>query len=494
MSDHTDALSKDLYELFCRSESLSEDGLRELFERYGCTPKNNNLNIDDHDFVDMGFFLMVCKNERLTEGILRCLIEYFPRAGATSVSGFTPLHWMLCFNKNATHGMVQLLIDAYPESIRRANNNGGTPLHFLCINKDIADSTAVDILGLLLEGYPEATRRADDDGCLPIHVAAGQGSKSPEFCRMLIEAYPGSERISATRHGLPLHIACGFGRVATVEYLYKLYPGSINIADNDGCYPIHCAISLIRKIPAIAFEMVQMLLDWDPSLASQKYGNKFPLAVVCMTGDVASSVAVKVLHLLYDTYPEAIEDNIITQFSSMFPEEMQPFINSHLSYFRAARDRTFMSTRDEYGQFPLHRALRDNATLGSIKLLVQGDRDAVLYPDYDDDALPLHVACYHHESSKVVDYLIGLDPNTLTAVDWDGNTALHYACRSAKHNTIALLLEKYNAVSVSKTNGHNKLPIHLLLESNAAANRADDTKYTESIFHLLRAYPDTVMM
>jgi ankyrin repeat protein len=94
----------------------------------------------------------------------------------------------------------------------------------------------------------------------------------------------------------------------------------------------------------------------------------------------------------------------------------------------------------------------------------------------------------------MVDYLIGLDPNTLTAMDRGGNTALHLACRGAKYDTITLLLEKYGAVSVSQCNVCNKLPIHLLFESNAVANREDDTKYLESVFQLLRAYPETVMI
>ncbi len=124
---------------------------------------------------------------------------------------------------------------------------------------------------------------------------------------------------------------------------------------------------------------------------------------------------------------------------------------------------------------------------------MKGNRDAVRIPN-NDGALPLHLAIQHHDSSKVVDYLVGLDSDTLTAVDRGGNTALHHACRGAKYDTISLLLEDYGAVSVSKTNGHNKLPIHLLLESGATANREDDTQYPESIFRLLRAYPDTLMM
>ena len=77
-------------------------------------------------------------------------------------------------------------------------------------------------------------------------------------------------------------------------------------------------------------------------------------------------------------------------------------------------------------------------------------------------------------------------------MDRDGNTALHCACQGAKYNTIAMFLEKYDAVSVSRRNAEKKLPIELLWESNAAVDR-ESVKYTESVFQLLRAYPETVM-
>eukprot|EP00975_Prorocentrum_lima_P034320 7214257-Prorocentrum_lima.AAC.1 len=78
---------------------------------------------------------------------------------------------------------------------------------------------------------------------------------------------------------------------------------------------------------------------------------------------------------------------------------------------------------------------------------------------------------------------------TLRAVDYGNNTALHYACRGAKYDTIAMLLEKYGAVSVSKQNAHGKLPIDLLWESSAVEDRGG-IEYTESIFLLLRTYPE----
>jgi ankyrin repeat protein len=496
----TIALRKELFQL-CRSESLSEDGLREILERYGCAPNNEDYNIID----DYNFFFAACRNEFVTEGILRCLLEYFPRAAFDTCSeGSTPLHEM-CFVPHVTRGMVQLLVHASPESLSRVDNAGNTPLHILCINRDIADSTAVDILSLLLERCPGAVRHATTNSALPIHFAAE--SKSPEFCRMLIEAYPGSERIPTPEDGFPLHIACGHGAVATAEYLYQLYPECINLVDDGrGYYPIHCAIARLRsETPTIAVEMVHMLLDCDQSVVvSQEFHGVSPLCLVYIMGSAGVfpafssrynfapvSDVLRALHLLYDAQPEAIE-NMIDAPYNMSPEEMQIFITAQRTYARQSRDLTFMSTRNENGQLPLHQALRDNVILGSIKLLVKGNPIAVQTAD-NDGALPLHLAIQHHDSTKVVDYLIGLDPNTLTAVDREGNTALHHACCSAKHEIIALLLEKYGAVSVSKKNSLNKLPIHLLSESNAVADR-DDTKYTESIFQLLRAYPDTVMM
>jgi len=150
-----------------------------------------------------------------------------------------------------------------------------------------------------------------------------------------------------------------------------------------------------------------------------------------------------------------------------------------------------MMTPDDNGQLPLHTALQHNVRLGSIKLLVKGNPSAIRNIDINF-ALPLHVACQHHSSAAVIQYLVGLDTSILDAIDRQGNTALHYACRGAKYDNIALLLEKYDAVSVSKRNAHGKLPIDLLWESSAVEDR-ESIEYTESVFRLLRAYPETVM-
>jgi ankyrin repeat protein len=111
--------------------------------------------------------------------------------------------------------------------------------------------------------------------------------------------------------------------------------------------------------------------------------------------------------------------------------------------------------------------------------VVKGNTFALQSPD-KRGALPLHVACEHHDSPSVIviQCLIRLDTSTLDAVDREGNTAFHYTCRGA-----------YDAVSVSKRNAHKKLPIDLLWESNEDFDR-ESIEYTESVFRLLKAYPE----
>ena len=79
-----ESLSKELYEI-CNSESLSKEGLHGIIERHDyLTPKNRQVS-------DYKFFLRACINKRVNEGIIRCLLEYFPdSASATDHRGQLP--------------------------------------------------------------------------------------------------------------------------------------------------------------------------------------------------------------------------------------------------------------------------------------------------------------------------------------------------------------------------------------------------------------------
>eukprot|EP00985_Skeletonema_marinoi_P001589 scaffold637_cov173-Skeletonema_marinoi.AAC.8 len=476
----------------CQSESLSEDGLREIIEQFGLSSNNNYVGDTDY-----AFFFWACANNRFNEGIIQCLLEYFPAAASdTDENGWSPLHFA-CRNPNVTPNIMQLLIDAAPDSVRCVDKEYDTPLHHLCMNEELDETPALGILKLLILKQPEAIRHSNNEGCLPIHCAAGVagGLKSPEFCRVLIESYPGSERIGDVNDALPLHHACGDNTLSTVEYLYKLYPDAINHASTLGHYPIHYVITdLIRRTnPTVAVDIVKFLLDCNPNVKLQMVDGLSLLYFACLLecNDLNTDAVLGILKTIYDANPEAIEDiNIASSIYGYHPQ-VQAFINDELVYVRRAKDHGLMTTPVHNGQLPLHTALCNNVRLGSIKLLVKGNPSAVRSID-DSGRLPLHVACANHKSASVVQYLLGLAMRTLRAVDYDNNTALHYACRGAKYDTIAMLLEKYGAVSVSKGNAHGNLPIDLLWESNAVEDR-ESVEYMESVFRLLKAYPETVI-
>ena len=126
MSDNNDnnsmqankSISDQLLKL-CKSVSLSVDCLRKIIDRWKLMP-NNNLNIVHYDF-----FMKACKNELVDEGIVQCLLEYFPAAAsATDDKGSTPLHYA-CQNKHVNSNIIKKLIEAAPESVSSITEGRG---------------------------------------------------------------------------------------------------------------------------------------------------------------------------------------------------------------------------------------------------------------------------------------------------------------------------------------------------------------------------------
>ena len=499
-SSQSDAASLFTSELcqWSESDDISEERLHQIIRSHKSA--TNNLHVSDYQF-----FHAACRNEQITEGIIQYLLKYFPEAvNEADDNGLLPLHYA-CKNKNVSLGIIQLLIDAAPDSVRREDISGNLPLHLLCTNEQLDETVALEILQLLLEKYPGSIRHAGHDvsirhenngGFLPIHAAI-MSLKSSEFCRVLIDSYPGSERIAGPMGMLPFHYACMHNTVDIVKKLYDLYPNAIDRAAPAGLYPIHHAIRSVVNREAnreAAVDIVKFLLDCDPRVKVQKSGaqGRCPqLLAACsyQYTDANIGAALEIIEAIYNAWPGVIGIYSGSDETISHPQ-VRAFVNSQLVYVRQARDEHVMTTPDDNGQLPLHTALQNNVLLGSTMILVRGNPGAVRTPD-NEGALPLHIACMHHESATVVQYLIECDSTTLDAVDYDGDTILHYACYGANYEAISLLLEKYDAVSVSRRNDEGELPIDLLCESEVVDRESVD--YMECLFRLLRAYPETVM-
>ena len=426
----------------------------------------------------------------------------------------TPLQ-VACSNGHITARTIELLLRVCPDSIRQPNNWGGLPIHSLCEVKDMDGEVAIGILNLFLEAHPDSVSETVDAGELPLHIAAW--NKSSAFCKILVDAYPESVRRVDSCGSLPLHNACGDGRPDTVEYLFGLYQESINIRNHDGYLPIHFAANTPGENTA---EIVNVLLRHDPECLSKPVvsdsddDGSLPLHLVCLSRDKSN-----VTEFLFDLYPEAIlirneegqlpfdvlrsrDDGLPINPDTGKPydeelrrrnRELLAFLSGQMSNAYKAQDENALRRRDCTGLLPLHTAIRSGAQLGSIKLLVKGNPDAVHAPD-GSGKLPLDIACQFC-MVDVVKYLAELAPKQMNTCDRNKNYPLHHACRGGNCKVISYLLGRpMSSASVSKRNTHDMLPIQLFCEFVKGRWCEGETpEYTETIWRLLIAYPETVL-
>lgn len=426
----------------------------------------------------------------------------------------TPLH-IACRNEHISARTIQILLEACPEVARQLNHYEELPLHYLCRNKVMENEVAIDVLKLLLDAHPDSVLQVDSEElALPIHHAVN--NKSPAFCKLLVDAYPESVKRQSD-YGLPFHHACcNNGRLDTLEYLFELYPECMNIRGNGGRLPIHIACSYPKEN---ATEIIKFLLLHDPECLSKpvvstnpngsRYNNgRLALHLVCSHWDTDES---SVTELLFDLYPEAIlirnrrgqlpidivrdiaSSNAHNRELQRRKQKLGAFLSVQMIYARKAQDETKMKTTDSNGSLPLHNAIRAKAPLGSIKLLVKGNPEAVNVPD-GSGMCPLDIAS-QFSSLGVVKHLAELSPDRLNACDVKNNFPLHHACRGGNCEVISYLLERpLSSASVSERNTHDMFPIQLFCDFvNEHEGKEGTPEYTETIWRLLTAYPETVL-
>lgn len=313
----------------------------------------------------------------------------------------------------------------------------------------------------------------------------------------------------------PLHIVCRHCNLPMAKTLVKANPNCLDAFSSSFGYPIK---SVLLGVPEnntahLAADLVRFLVNYPGSkVAFQKHpGGYLPLHMACIGAsrkwdgenrrwqrlvEAHHPTSLELVKILFDAFPGAIENSTLRRDMNMQRIERErkfhPKVMEFLNYHRVFTF-PYSVLKEKYDTLPLHFAIRKNECLGSIKLLVRGNPDAVHIP-YKNGAMPLHLAIQHHRCPEVIRYLVDKNTEeTLGIADLEGNTALHLACRSAKCEIIAILLDKHGAVSVSKQNRNGKLPIELLLFETDADLDRQSTMYTDSIFRLVRAHPLAVL-
>ena len=337
---------------------------------------------------------MACRNDSVTESIIRLLVKYFPDAPNVSFEdgfgkimiGPTALHEM-CENSAVTPNIIQFLIDRAPDSLRVKDWRGRLPLHRLCEDdRFVNDRTSIDILRILLKHHPESIKRKTYRGSLPLHLAVGV--RSTDFCRILIDAYPDSVR-NANLGDLPIHYLCNNDNVGektalrTLKLLLEKNPESIKTANEyERNLPLHCA----SRVQSPKF--CSMLIDVNPeSVRIANDEGNLPIHLLCSS----EKSKVSTLKLLVEKNPESI---------------------------RLGNNR---------GYLPLHFASRVHSPI-ICKVLIDAYRGSQRISNVNGE-LPLHLAC-DQNTLATVEYLLKMYPDAVNHSSGNGYYPIHCAVMS----------------------------------------------------------------
>eukprot|EP00956_Cyclotella_meneghiniana_P010729 scaffold15044_cov37-Cyclotella_meneghiniana.AAC.1 len=284
-----------------------------------------------------------------------------------------------------------------------------------------------------------------------------------------------------------MHHACAKVNVETAKYLFSMYPGSINIPNDDGWYPLHVLAANFSASNDQSLQLLAFLLNYDEGAVSTVDNRgELPLHIACRKRELAF------VKLLFDAYPDAIfarnryrstpVDNAI-RYRDGDGADVINFLQMQLDFRRQSQND---QETDINGQVPIHRVLQmpsENVSLGTIKLMVGAHRASVTVADIQG-CIPLHYACRFGELN-IVKYLVEQDINSLTNVDSMGNLPLHHACLGGRPDIVSYILMTTD-YGVTVQNNDGKLPIELLLFDAVCAR---DLQHMDAVDSLLRANP-----
>ncbi len=416
---------------------------------------------------------------------------------------------------------IKKLFELYPAAIETKNIFGQLPIHLAM--RDLDEST-FDGLSFLAHQRPESLSVLDERGMSCAHYACSS-ENSLEKLELIAELCPEAFRCQSESCGLPIHYACTSGSDEEVlEYLVAQYPESLGVHVGSLDSPLHCVVKC-----------------HESRLANESYPSHF---------------SKELRFLIKEKYRTDVENGLPIVHAFLQDNEMQnkdrilaclPFSKderaeedergrtlSHL-IFRITKDvelikrnvvyPKWQSKQDHDGWIPLHHAIRHGASLETVKFL-SGWHLELQVAD-NRGRTPLHFACrYSHIT--FIKALLEADPELVRSTDSNGRTALNYACeRGRSVRTIAFLLERNSDITAADENGDlplhkacqrgdvplveflmakdmatiavtnfsNELPVHALANRSGRDDvLLESTEYMGTIYKLLRAYPDTMLM
>ncbi|KAL7303274.1 hypothetical protein TKK_0004468 [Trichogramma kaykai] len=427
--------------------------------------------------------------------------------------GNTPLHLVLKYDGVwGVKKLTQLLLDrgADPSA---ANNDGSTPLHYIC-----RTYRHNDLLEIFLMIVDEKNRLLHIDardkwGDTPLNLALRCGNTTEAKLLLLRGADPTAVD---SRGSTPLHSICrsDYDRSDALELMFDIYERTynrtpeVNTRDREGNLALNLALE--RGNASIAELLIRK--GADPSLANTQ-GRTTALHAICrerryldLLGAFDRSVVRLVcadprdeagnapLHLaVLDANDLAAEwllrngadPNLAneageTPLHVVCKQEQCHAGGLARMFFRVCRRvgrEVLVDVRDEGGDAPLHLALRhENQEVA--ELLLRGGADSTR-PD-SEGSYPLHSICKRFYGEGLIKLLFEIDRAVqVDARDKDGSTPLHLAVFHEKTTMVELLLRRGADPSIANAKGRTALHI-------ACTRKHCDDELAKMLFDICR--------
>ena len=427
----------------------------------------------------------------------------------------------------------------------------------LCRNDEsVSESECVESLReLLMTAHgKEAAKTIDligNKGHTMLHYAAGC-CRSPQFCQLLLEIDDEMMIKKDNLGQLPLHLACGSGRkfnsqnqkinsspeeykLPLIKLLVEYFPSTLSHRCIDGCSPIRCYLvsgfHIIRDIDLHWFlEGFRYLLKMAPSTANDvgfaydvdvgtandvdptNYHTLLHLAVFGAVYCCSSDFSIALLTEIFNASPTNIYALSVYEETPLDMARRRGDDISEFELDRAQRTEAEAITiyekvisflefqhhmsmsanikrRDQNWQLAMHKAVQMNGvTSGTLELMTIANLNGPYAIDIKG-MIPMHIAC-QAGCVGMIEFFIRYDKRLLRSADRLLNRALHHACLGGKcANINCIMRETYEGAALENADGH--LPIEILFY-HADCDR-DSFEYTEAVFHLLRANPDSLV-
>jgi len=424
------------------------------------------------------------------------------------------LHLAVLSQHDDRKDIVRFILEKDKRAASRVGTWGRLPLHEACTS-----NINLDIVKDIFEAYPEAIHTKDIFGRIPIHFACGcheyrqdwrgEGARyslapSKEQLSLIIDFFfeqlPYSLNARDSDGRTCAHFACGSTQALTkidaIERNDKIYPKSFMTYSEEYGFPLQFACR--EEAPIEVIDRLMMMFD---DLLCQDIHGTYPLHIAIrvigtllvapMMSTTLLSIHKKLLVSLFKYYPSALED-VDNQGWLPLHHAVRQSVHLEIIQLLVERYPPGVQVTVKQGSTLLHIACRHGSN-GKVVNCLMDKMGAAAALDVDNNGFtPLHIACKHGVPLDILHYLVRIDNHPLTMLDNSGELPLHKACRGGHLHLIKELIEVHPP-SVLVRNNQNELPIFILCKRSGKDEEVrESVEYTETIWKLLLAHPETV--